>query len=101
MDSNPRHSEPQSDALPTELQTPYSCGSEIRTHVVQLMRLSWDHLQSIPRFSSANGTRTRTPALKGQSPNQLVYSAILYLRPTTVTIRLFYMSDSHVPHQEA
>ena len=55
----------------------FSCGSEIRTLVVQLMRLSWDHLQSIPRFSNANGTRTRTPALKGQSPNQLVYSAIL------------------------
>ena len=27
----------------------FSSGSESRTHVIQLMRLSWYHLQSIPR----------------------------------------------------
>ena len=28
----------------------FSSGSESRTHVIQLMRLSWYHLQSIPRY---------------------------------------------------
>ena len=28
----------------------YSCGGGTRTHVIQLMRLSWNHLQSTPRY---------------------------------------------------
>lgn len=42
----------------------YSCGSENRTHVVQLMRLSWNHLQSIPQFvSGPGGNRTHRTML--------------------------------------
>lgn len=82
------------------------------------MRLSWYHLQSTPRYicfyrqtlklfwwkflvhdiemisfiSVRDNPKNYTLKLRGLQANHF-----FILRPTTVKIRLFYMSDSHVP----
>ena len=38
----------------------FSCGGRNRTCVIQLMRLSWNRLQSTPRYSWGTGIRTQT-----------------------------------------
>ena len=57
----------------------FSSGSESRTHVIQLMRLSWYHLQSIPRFWRSR--RVRTSDLRFWRPTfyQLNYAPIVEL----------------------
>ena len=54
------------------------CGGGTRTHVVQLMRLSWNLLQSTPQFVFRCPTRIRTwdPLIKSEVLYQLSYKAI-------------------------
>ena len=64
------------------------CGSGTRTHVVQLMRLSWNLLQSIPQFIFCCPTRVRTwdPLIKSEVLYQLSYKAILLVTPVRLEL---------------